>query len=211
LFYEIGCMLIAQPTFGPGNERIVAFHLLQVFFATFGRTALWMPGLAVIIILLCTHAASRQPWTVRSRVIGLMYLESVLLAAPLMAFNHLLQATPVAAADNRELFADLVLGIGAGIYEELVFRLVLIALLVMVGGDLLKLSPRLTMGMAVTLSALAFSAHHHPPLGSEPFALHKFIFRTLAGVYLGLLFTFRGYGPAAGTHAAYNVLVTLLH
>lgn len=210
-FYEIGCLLLTRSAYGSTQECVVAFHLLQVFFALFGTTAFWMPGLAVAIILLCTHAASRKPWRVRSRVIALMYAESVLLAAPLLAFNHVLQATPLSAVDSGRLFSDLVLGIGAGIYEELVFRLVMIALLVMIGSDLLRLSSGLTLGLAIALSALAFSAHHHPPLGSEPFMLDKFLFRAMAGVYLGVLFVFRGYGPAAGTHAAYNVLIILLH
>jgi hypothetical protein len=33
----------------------------------------------------------------------------------------------------------------------------------------------------------------------------RFLFRTIAGVYLAIIFWYRGYGSAAGCHAAYNV------
>ena len=211
LFYEIGCLALhSRSSALPGQERVVAFHLLQLFFQLFGSTGVWMPGLAVIIILLCTQAASRQPWAVRKAAVGLMYVECALLAVPLLAFNHILRAAPTQAVGASPLLADAVLGVGAGVYEELVFRLILISLLVMIGTDLLRLSGRTMLVVAVVCSALAFSAHHHPPLGSEPFSTGKFLFRALAGVYLGALFVYRGFGPAAGTHAAYNLMVILV-
>lgn len=64
--------------------------------------------------------------------------------------------------------------------------------------------------MAVAISSLVFAAHHHPPIGTEPFALVPFMFRAIAGVYLALVFWYRGYGPAAGCHAAYNVALAFL-
>jgi len=210
LFYEIGCLILhTRSSTMPDQERVVAFHLLQLLFQLFGSTGVWMPGLAVIIILLCTQAASGQPWLVRRKAVALMYAECALLAVPLLAFNHLLRAAPVATGIEGRLFSEVVLGIGAGVYEELVFRLILISLIVLVGTDLLRLPARTTLVVAVLASAAAFSAHHHPPLGGEPFAADAFLFRSLAGVYLGALFVWRGFGPAAGTHAAYNLLVTL--
>ena len=110
----------------------------------------------------------------------------------------------------QPLLDRLALGIGAGIYEELVFRLVLISLVVMIGVDVLRLRQTPVAVVAVAISSLAFAAHHHLPIGTEPFALVPFMFRTIAGVYLALVFWYRGYGPAAGCHAAYNVALALL-
>jgi membrane protease YdiL (CAAX protease family) len=105
---------------------------------------------------------------------------------------------------------DLALCVGAGIYEELVFRLALISLLVIVGSDVLRFSEGATLVGAVLVAAFVFSLHHHPPFGSDPFDASRFVFRALAGVYLGAIFVYRGYGPAAGTHIAHNVLVLAL-
>jgi membrane protease YdiL (CAAX protease family) len=164
----------------------------------------------VIVSLLCTHVASRKPWQVRSRVVGLMYAEAGMLAVPLLALNHVLRIAPLSTGEAGDLAAEAVLGIGAGVYEELVFRLILISTLVMLGTDFFNLPSRAVTICAVIVSAVAFAAHHHPPLGGEPFDAVAFTFRSAAGLYLGVLFVIRGYGPAAGTHAAYNLLVALL-
>ena len=57
------------------------------------------------------------------------------------------------------------------------------------------------------VSAVLFAAHHHPPIGSEPFHSMRFLFRAAAGLFLGALFVYRGYGVAAGTHVLYNLMV----
>jgi membrane protease YdiL (CAAX protease family) len=134
----------------------------------------------------------------------MMYAEAAVLAIPLLVLNW---SIPLSGPANGSggLIEGLALGIGAGIYEELVFRLILISVLVMIGADLLKLGRSRVAIAAVVLSALAFAAHHHQPIGVEPFDLTRFAFRTIAGVYLALVFWYRGYGPAAGCHAAYNV------
>lgn len=210
LAYELGCLFIQNLPGEAAQERIVAFHLLQVFFQTFGSTGVWMPGLAVVVILLCTHIASRRPWRVRRTSVGFMYAEAALLAVPLIALNYVLRITPLHTGSGGDVVTEAVLGIGAGVYEELVFRLVLISAISMLATDFLHLPARPTLAVAVVLSAIAFAAHHNPPLGSEPFDAAAFAFRTCAGLYLGGLFICRGYGPAAGTHAAYNLLIALL-
>jgi membrane protease YdiL (CAAX protease family) len=123
------------------------------------------------------------------------------------AFNgtHHLAVPPHVASAPR--LAEVTLGIGAGLYEELIFRLVLISVLVIIGVDLLRWPREATTLACVLIAAALFAAHHHPPLGSEPFALNRFLFRATAGIYLGGVFVYRGYGPAAGLHIAHNLMV----
>ena len=80
---------------------------------------------------------------------------------------------------------------------------------VVIAGDLFKLKRSTVAIAAIVLSSVLFSDHHHPPIGTEPFELIPFAFRALAGIYLALIFWFRGYGAAAGTHAAYNTIILL--
>lgn len=113
---------------------------------------------------------------------------------------------------NRNLLANIITGIGAGIYEELVFRLVLICLLMLLFQDALKLTHVNSIVLSVLISAALFSAHHHIDFFSgrlnsvDPFNMTKFIFRTIAGIYFAALFAFRGFGITAGTHAFYNII-----
>lgn len=129
-------------------------------------------------------------------------------------------AVPLAAQARNEghsLMANVVTGIGAGIYEELVFRLILICLLMVFFQDLLGLSHSNAIVSSVLISAALFSAHHHiivldGQLGcSAPFNWMEFSFRTMAGVYFAALFAIRGFGITAGTHAFYDIIATLIN
>ncbi|MFQ5491137.1 MAG: type II CAAX prenyl endopeptidase Rce1 family protein [Phycisphaerae bacterium] len=206
LFYEIGSLRLGPALELGRQDRVVAFQLLRTFFELFGPTGRWMPVLAVVAILLGAQLASRRRWRVRLGGIGWLYVESALWAVPLLGLSRVfvLQASDGLAGG---LWSDLVLCVGAGIYEELVFRLILVCLLVMVFSDVMGWPGTWTTLVAVGISAVLFAAHHHPPMGSEPFELGRFVFRAMAGVFLGGLFVYRGYGVAAGTHVAYNVLV----
>jgi len=191
------------------EHRVIAFDLLQKSFELFGHAGVWMPGIVVVAVLLATHAASREPWTVHWRRVGWMYVEAVLLALPLLAFNW---SIPAAAGpfEGAGIYHQLAMGVGAGIYEELVFRLILISLIVMLGVDVLRIDPPIVTFLAIAISSLAFAAHHHQPIGLEPFEPVSFVFRTIAGAYLAAIFWYRGYGPAAGCHAAYNAALAVL-
>jgi hypothetical protein len=92
----------------------------------------------------------------------------------------------------------------------MVFRLVLISVIVMLGVDVLRMDRTVVAVVAVCGSSLAFAAHHHSPIGSEPFNVVRFAFRSVAGAYLALVFWFRGYGSAAGAHATYNVVIAAI-
>lgn len=211
-FYEIASL--AYPA------RVLAFDLTQRFFELFGQVGMLAPGLAVVTILIATHVASGEPWEVHWRRVGLMYVEAALLAVPLVGITYLIPLTAPGSVEASltapgsvaaPLAAQFAEGVGAGVYEELVFRLVLISLLMLLGADMLHLDRGKVAVAAVVLSSLAFAALHHQPFGDEPLRAAPFAFRTLAGAYLAAIFWFRGYGPAAGCHAAYNVVVIALN
>jgi membrane protease YdiL (CAAX protease family) len=115
------------------------------------------------------------------------------------------------------LFVDIVTGIGAGIYEELVFRLILISLLMLFFQDFLNISLKNSVLLSILISAALFSTYHHfffinGTLGvGEAFSTPKFIFRMIAGVYFAVLFAIRGFGITAGCHAFYDIIAAVLN
>lgn len=115
------------------------------------------------------------------------------------------------------LVADIVTGIGAGIYEELIFRLILIVALMIFFQDLLRMSYRNSIILSVLFSAALFSAHHHIFFingqfdRGGAFNWTEFGFRTMAGVYFAVLFSVRGFGITAGTHAFYDIIATVIN
>jgi membrane protease YdiL (CAAX protease family) len=115
------------------------------------------------------------------------------------------------------LLANIVTGIGAGIYEELVFRLILIIVLMMLFQDVLRLGHKVSIILSILISAALFSAYHHIVyLGgqfvqSSPFNWPEFGFRTIAGIYFAVLFAIRGFGITAGAHAFYDIIAVSMN
>ena len=144
-----------------------------------------------------------------------MWLESVLFAFGLWALGHnfdpLLKAAGVTLASTEvalptDALAQVVTFVGAGIYEELLFRLFIIAGL----AAMLKCAavPNwASLLIAGVGSAVLFAAAHHLGPHGEPMDSFRFVYRASAGIYLALVFWFRGFGIAVGAHALYDVLV----
>ena len=203
----------------PPPQHVIAFTLLQQFFGLFGATGRSLPALAVVGILLAWHVARQDRWRVRWPTLGGMAIEGSLLSLPLLALSvlvaQLLRTLPMAAAGHPALGAGrmppddlLILCLGAGIYEELVFRLILLTVLTLFVKDLLQFPKGAATLFVVLLSSVMFSGYHY--LGAEAFHWRTFAFRTLAGIYFGVLFLTRGFGVTAATHAAYDILVLII-
>jgi len=96
---------------------------------------------------------------------------------------------------------------GAGLHEELVFRLLLFGGLLAGLERFTSLRAGLRLVLALGVSAALFSGAHHLPPHGEPFTTFAFTYRLLAGVIFGLLYHLRGFSTAVYTHFLYDVLV----
>lgn len=204
VLYEIGTRHFASQ---PVETRIIAFTMMREFFYLLGATGRYMPAIAVAVILLAWHIARKDSWEIHLPTLAGMGFESIALAVPLVLVGYLFRHyLPLMGVNQWR--GDIVLSLGAGIYEELVFRLGCFAVLHLVIVDFLGVPKRSGLLLVVLLSSVMFSAYHY--LGSETFQLRTFAFRTIAGIYFGAIFLCRGFGLTAGTHAAYDVIIVTL-
>jgi hypothetical protein len=98
--------------------------------------------------------------------------------------------------------------IGAGIYEEVLFRLGLfVGLYTLL--RVIRLPVIVALFLAAVFGAAAFAAAHHIGPYGEPMRADYFVFRSAAGLYFTFLFITRGFGIAVGAHAGYDILVGL--
>lgn len=201
--------IVMRWTLAP-DERNGAELLLLHEIGRFGERAhLYVSaGFAVLIAFAARSLVKRKvPW---SRVAAVIALEGIvygvmlgpIASAMTSSANRVLSLDPAGSST----VANLVGSVGAGIFEELVFRLGLMSALVWIGMRAVRGwgLPKWTAALfAVVGSALVFSWFHH--LCGEPFDRGRFVFRTMAGVLLGMLMWARGYGVCVYTHTVYNV------
>jgi membrane protease YdiL (CAAX protease family) len=220
ILYQLGTLF-----YSPSGDRLLAEQLLfKAFFQVFGVASYYLPAVIVIVVLLSWHTVRRDPWRPEPTLHGMMWIESLILAAPLFIFVLVIFRQPVTASmldiayplvpDGRthSWQEEIVFSIGAGIYEELLFRLIAIALLHMLLVDLLALPDAWGAAGAVLGSALAFALYHFPPFWNwqefrAAFQGGLFAFYLFAGVYLAAVYVLRGFGIVAATHALYDIMV----
>lgn len=192
------------------NERNGAELLLLQELGRLGdRAHLFVSaGFALLIAFAARSLVKNKvPWSRVAAVIaleGLVY--GVMLGPIASAMTSSANRILSTAQEAPSMLANIVGSIGAGIYEELVFRLGLMSVLVWIGMRAVRgwALPRWVAGVfAVVGSAIVFSWFHH--LCGEPFDRGRFVFRTMAGVLLGLLMWARGYGVCVYTHTVYNI------
>lgn len=222
IFYEVGVLLL-----GPQAIRNAADVWLRQFLDTLGFSQYFLLPLLTCGLLAGWHYLSRRPWQLRPSVFGGMLVESAVfgfLLVMIASWQAALFSADVAAGamqteQVRQFFSRLVAYVGAGIYEEVLFRMLLLsgaaAILRLAGFPL-----RESLIAAALVTSLLFAAAHYRfefSLGTQRFAtLHgeafvwgSFLFRLFAGLFFSLLFLVRGFGVTAGTHAMYD-LFTLL-
>ncbi|HEY0705506.1 MAG TPA: CPBP family intramembrane glutamic endopeptidase [Polyangia bacterium] len=173
---------------------------------------------SVIVAFVASLVLLKRHQRFHPRVVIPILLESSIYALSMgslifLVMTKVLGISPsslAAGLEQQGLIGRFVMSLGAGVYEEIVFRLGLLGGLAAFFNKLLRWQRFLAMGAALLLSSIAFSAVHHlPPLG-DPLDLQVFVFRVLAGIFFGLLFWFRGLAVAVYTHAFYDLYVLLL-
>jgi len=207
LFYEIGIVLLRSPVKnaadvllkGPlmfaGPDRVLVFNL--------------------ILFLLFTAALfslDKQRREIDGGLVTLIFAESffyaflLFLICPFVVFacRRLLSI-----GRARNLFQQIVLSVGAGVYEEILFRLVLLGLAMLLCAKVFRLSRTFSAVVSILFSSAVFALMHYlGPLGDR-FTIDSFIYRTTAGTLLAVVYVTRGFGIAVYTHAIYDILVVL--
>jgi len=214
--YEGGVLVLGPHAVRNGADVWMRYLLDRVGFGQY----FFLP-LLTIGLLLAWHHISHDRWRVPILVLYGMCLECCALASGLVVIGFMqhraLEGLAGSAArgaisaslvaSKAELFLGQLSGyFGAGLYEEVLFRLLLLPLVV----SLFKLAgarPPWPIVGAILTTSLIFSAAHYVGKYGDEFQLFSFVFRMVAGGFFATLFVYRGFGIAAGTHALYDIFV----
>ena len=110
---------------------------------------------------------------------------------------------------GKTILQQVTLAIGAGIYEEFLFRVLLIAGLSSILGFVFMWDKTFKTIIAVILSGGIFSAFHFMGEYGDFFSMELFLIRFFAGLILGVLYMYRGFGITAYTHSIYDLIVLI--
>jgi hypothetical protein len=182
---------------------------LKLFLAYMGIHGFFGFGAAMIVALILFRVVGGGPrlGSIRVGVLVWMLAESLVYSlvfgAIVGAVTRLLLAQPYPLSRAAQILVSL----GAGIYEEFVFRVVLLAALVFFLHRLLHLQQRVAYGVAAVLGAVLFAAFHYIGPFADPLQLPSFVFRLIAGLILTGLYFARGYGITAYTHSLYDLWI----
>ncbi|MGE3314098.1 MAG: lysostaphin resistance A-like protein [Planctomycetaceae bacterium] len=211
--YEVGVLWVA------GNDadyvRNGADTWMRTWLNQLGFNQPWLLPALVVAVLVIWHVAGKYPGRVSVDTLVGMFAESLLFAFLLIVFGQLQDyafqrwGAGLTMATSAQSMLLAVTYIGAGVYEEVLFRLCLLP--VCYGFfRLLQLEKGWAAGFAIVATSVAFSLAHYVGPSGEEFRMFTFAFRALAGLFFALLFVCRGFGIAVGCHAAYDLLVGIL-
>ncbi len=220
LAYEGGVLLLGSGAVRNGADVWLRHWLDQIGFSQYFLLPMLTCGL-----LLAWHHTRRETWQVDWSVCYGMLAESAVFGGLLLTMAHLQGSifdAQVASTSPHaaQAIAQFVGYIGAGIYEELLFRLMLLPLAIL-GLRAVGVSDRASIWISVIGASVIFAAAHYQfdfdvagvrlaMAHGEAFQWFSFTFRVTAGVMFSILFIFRGFGIAVGAHALYDILVLVM-
>jgi len=219
LVYQVGVLAVPEVYNGADMLTAQALKLLH------GQKNLYLLLNAVLAAaFVITILVLRRRHTFSPRMFVPVVVESGLYAITMGAvisflMTQILHISPslfIATApcattgSNVGLGGKIILSFGAGVHEELVFRLIMFSIVVALTVKLLKLRRGWALFWAYLVSALLFSAAHHI-IGGEPWHVGVFVYRVFCGLFFAALFHLRGFAVAVYTHALYDVFVLVLH
>ena len=144
----------------------------------------------------------------KSNFLFFMFIESVLWSFILylmLSKFMLVLMNPM----GKMILQQVTLAIGAGIYEEFLFRVLLIAGLTRLLGFIFLWKQLSRKIVALIISGGIFSAFHFMGEYGDFFSMELFLLRSFAGIILGILYLFRGFGITAYTHSIYDLIVLI--
>jgi hypothetical protein len=227
LLYEaLAAALSGEPGAHVRNAADVALKTPFLIFAgARGSLAFFATTIAVSVFLV-GRDISKNRGPLNLRVFALMLAESAVLALLLGVvvgtLTQRLLGLSITFAPHSAVVAQgdpiaslgastrLMLALGAGLYEELLFRVLLVGGLAaglrwLLGGQ------QIAAGIAAALvGALIFSAFHYVGEYGDTLELASFTYRAIAGLVFSALYLTRGFGITAWTHALYDVYVMVV-
>jgi len=179
--------------------------LIEEFIKMLGVNGYYAASSIFIVVLFSIFFSQRKKFKsfeIKYNYLFFMALESIAYAYLLLL---LLQNIYLLQGAGANWLSSFILSIGVGLYEELIFRFLLIFIIKKSISFVFKVKEFYSLILSIMVSSILFSIFHY--IGEESFAPISFTLRFLAGIYLSVIYINRGFGIVALTHAFYDLFV----
>ena len=207
VIYEIGVFTISvnDIVILRNGADVLMRQVLGVFgiYGVYGFSASFMIGFMVAFL---RQKKALKSTAIHGEYLIWMFLESICWGFAL--YILMASTTPLLITNTTgTMLQQVVLSIGAGIYEEFVFRVILIAGFGSILGFIFQWKKIAKTASGIIFAAALFSLFHFMGDYGEDPNFPVFMMRFIAGVFLGIIYVFRGFGPAAYAHTVYDLIV----
>lgn len=215
IMYEIGLIFLLREDRGTITNLAHEWIIKFIGLFNIDMLGLSLPALAVVVVLLLWQVLARNPWKASPQVLLFMVIESILLVIPLLVFARVIQQLlPLVGAEGEIIqgldpWGRIAMSIGAGLYEELVFRMLIVFVVHTLVVDALRFSNAAGLTVAILVSALLFSFYHPVWDADGSLLMGRAAFYFAAGLWFGLLYVVRGFGIVVAVHAFYDMAILL--
>ena len=186
---------------------------LRNFFISFGSYSNILYAVFLFITLLIIFLYNKKIVSlgvIKVKYLILMFLESIFWTIIFLPFMLYFEKIILSIISSQSILETYYLSIGAGIWEEILFRFMLISLFNYVLLKLFKTSQFITNICSILISASIFSLFHYIGPYGDLFTYKTFCIRFIAGIYLGTIYIFRGLGIVSYVHIFYDISIATI-
>ena len=207
LLYEVGIFLISSRDIDQlRNGADVLMRQVLESFGIYGMYGFGGTFLIGFLIAFLRQKKNLRTSEIESRFLLMMFFESIAWAT-LLIIMMIKIPTFLSLSNEDHLIQQVVLAIGAGIYEEFVFRVLLISGLAILFGLIFNWGEFGKTFLSVIISSAIFSIFHFFGSYGDTFSFPLFFVRFFAGIFLAMIYIFRGFGITAYAHSIYDLFV----
>ncbi|MCK5113612.1 MAG: CPBP family intramembrane metalloprotease [Phycisphaerae bacterium] len=203
-----------------GSALLVPEYLRYVF-SMMGVAGKFLPAIVILVVLFAQHLmhlgrGKHKHHISFTAIIG-MVVEGAISILPLIAANWMTGKIPVPAQireQSHPMLRGVLESVGAGVYEEFLFRMVFISIALLIFTDAMKRKENRVVVGAIVVSGILFALCHLSGAqlhGAAAIRWGSVVFLALAGMWWGVLFAWRGFGVAVCSHICWDLLVVFFN
>ena len=212
LLYEIICFFYFQgKSYQIRNSADVIIRDFFNLFGSFSDEIYSITLFAILLFIYFINKAKNKKISINYRYLILMFIEGIIFGFLLLLLLNDISIFYISEnLYQSNLLLNLYLCIGAGIWEEILFRLLFFSFLYKILKSFFKGQDIFALFLSIILSSILFSLFHYIGNNADIFTLNTFLIRTFGGIFLGLLYYYRGFGIVVISHISYDFILVSL-